>query len=80
MVAEAVLQVDGLALGGLRQVRSGDVVLQPPTDVLRPRQPADRPPGVLLGLRLELPAPKPRLLKWKKTAQPATLTILRTEP
>src|SRR5256885_2224468 len=53
VIREALLEIDRLAHGGAGDARRGQVVVDAPAHVLRPRLAAVAPPGVLLGVRVE---------------------------
>src|ERR1019366_3846137 len=53
MVTEALLEVDALAARKGRDLRRGEVIVEPPADVFCSRLATVAPPGVLLGMRVE---------------------------
>src|SRR5687768_12385857 len=55
VIGEATRLVDRLLHRLGRDAGRGDLVIDAPADVLLPRLPAVRPPGVLLGIRVEAP-------------------------
>src|SRR5437899_5428955 len=55
VIREAPALVDRLADRSRRDPRRGDLVVEPPADVLRPGPAAVRPPGVLVGLVVQPP-------------------------